>query len=135
MNFEKLEGWKVRVLVLVFVILTLVASGYAFGQTEATNHRLSKLVACQNRYNEESNASQAARAALNTLQIDLQTDENTALADLVTSVSRATTQQEAADAFVKFDSTNMVLKARQVKINQEKEEHPVPPPPSEVCGQ
>lgn len=98
--------------VLLGVILSLVIGGFATVKVESFANCLAK-------YNNASQASTEARAMLNQEQID-------ATNAVIIAVATATSRNDVTSALSQFTVTQNIIK-------QGKLDHPVPPPPSEVC--
>lgn len=116
---QSLESYRIRLAIIVFVVIATVLGSFATIQSERATAHVTRFTNCLAEYNNESQAEQAARAALNQDQID-------ATNTVIIAVAKAKTATDVDTALQSF-------LAEQAMIATKKAQHPVPPPPSEVC--
>lgn len=127
------ESFKVQVFIVLFTIASLTIGVTAGVIGVQNNQHTTHLATCQAAYNAASNASTAARARLNMVQIQLQQDENADLASLILTVASSRTQAQVTAAFTQYNKDHAATAARQTALDKEKAQHPVPPAPKEFC--
>lgn len=110
--FNVLDSPLMARVVLVGVILSLMVGSYSY-------FKVQRLTGCLADYNNRSQASQQARAVLAQRQSDSTTD-------ILVSVATAKTRAQAQSAVDRYLNTVQTL-------NEEKRDHPIPAPPSQVC--
>lgn len=128
------QRWRGVARVLPFIVLFLLAAGYTY--------RVEGRLECQARYNEASNA----RARILTEAGDRERGASRAEAKARAAVfthpallkpAAERTPVESAEIrrlVVVWQHALTEEQAQQAAADAERREHPVPPPPSEVCG-
>lgn len=116
---QALESWVVNALIALFVIAASTLSAISVTGNANTSKHVQEIAECLQGYNDSVQSSSAARSQLAQEQTDI-------TVAIISAVASAHTKKDVDVAFATYLSA-------QSKINQEKEEHPVPPPPSEVC--
>lgn len=137
-----LESKQVRKSLIAFiVIVTLMAlagtvlGGFNSAQNSATIKKNTLFAECIANYNNLSQQNTQARAKLNGQALQVQQDQVTALGAVVLSVADAKTSATVVSALAHYKVVAKLLAEEEAHITKMKAEHPVPPPPSEVCKQ
>jgi hypothetical protein len=122
-----------------FVVVVMAVAGFivsisSMSQTRAQNAQLQELVACQNRYNEINNERTRQLSEVTDIERAAEAVADAAFLNFTTSLATNESREKQTQ---KFNALTKALdeqqKAREIG-NKERDEHPVPPPPTALCG-
>lgn len=123
----------------VLMVMSLAAIVVAITGINAANEsnvRLQRLVECQNRYNEINNerTRQLAESAVKENYAEVRADD-ALLATVTSIVSRSEDRQKQVEEALETLKKRLdEQKTARAETNQDRLEHPVPPPPAALCG-